>query len=217
MKQAVAYIRISREDENIENQRLAIIEWAKKNNFEIVAFFIDKEVSGAIPPREREGYRSMLKFCKDNNIKNIIFYDISRLARDIREGLNEILRLEEEGFAVYTTDNLFELLNQIEYKSLRKGMLSLLLTFAEFYREDIIRRTKEGLKRAKAEGKRLGRPLKLNDEQILLLKKLVKEGYSYRKIAKILNASVSTISRYAKKLNIRSKYSLLFEKIQKKK
>jgi len=203
MKQCVAYIRVSKEEENVENQKLALLEFAKQNNLEIGAFFIDKDVSGVIPPREREGYKSMLKYCEDNGIKTILFYDISRLARNVEEGLKEVLKLEEEGYTIYTTDRLFELLNQIQYKSLRKLILTSFLAFAEFYREDIIRRTKEGLKRAKKEGKKLGRPLKLNEEQILLLKKLYNEKYSIRKISKILNVSPATILRYLRRLGLK--------------
>jgi len=203
MKPCVAYIRISREDENPENQKLALTEFARQNRLEIKAFFIDRDVSGAVPPREREGYKSMLKFCEDNGIKTILFYDISRLARNVEEGLKEVLKLEEEGYTIYTTDRLFELLNQVQYKSLRKLILTSFLAFAEFYREDVIRRTKEGLKRAKMQGKRLGRPLKLNDEQILMLKKLYNEGYSMRKIAKILGISPATVLRYLRKLGLK--------------
>jgi len=205
MKECVAYIRISRENENLENQKLALLEFAKQNGLEIKAFFVDKDVSGVIPPREREGYKSMLKYCEDNNVKIILFYDISRLARNVEEGLKEIIRLEEEGYTIYTTDRLFELLNQIQYKSLRKLILSSFLAFAEFYREDVIRRTKEGLKRAKMQGKHLGRPYKLNAEQLRILKELYERGEKLTTIAKILNISYTTVWRYIKRLGLTRK------------
>ena len=203
MKKAVAYIRVSQKDENPENQLLAIRKWAKENGFEIVNEFIDYDVSGIIPPRERLAYSQMIKFCKQHNIKNIIFYDLSRLSRNLIEGLKEIERLLAEGFDIYTLDKTFELLNTLPYQSLKKIVLALLLGFAELYREDIVRRTKEGLERAKAQGKKLGRPLKLNDDQILMLKKLRQEGYSYSKIAKILGVSKATVINYAKRLNLK--------------
>jgi len=205
MKECVAYIRISRESENIENQKIALTEFAKQNGLEIKAFFVDEDVSGFTPPRERRGYSSMLKYCEDNNIKIILFYDISRLARNVEEGLKEVLRLEEEGYTIYTTDRLFEVLNQIQYKSLRKLILSTFLAFAEFYREDVIRRTKEGLKRAKMQGKKLGRPYKLNAEQLRILKELYERGEKLTTIAKILNVGYTTVWRYVKRLNLERK------------
>lgn len=204
MKKAVAYIRVSQKDENPENQLLAIRKWAKENGFEIVNEFIDYDVSGIIPPRERLAYSQMIKFCKQHNIKNIIFYDLSRLSRNLIEGLKEIERLLAEGFDIYTLDKTFELLNTLPYQSLKKIVLALLLGFAELYREDIVRRTKEGLERAKAQGKKLGRPLKLNDEQNFNVKKKLREqGYSYNKIAKILGVSKATVINYAKRLNLK--------------
>ena len=71
-------------------------------------------------------------------------------------------------------------------------------------KQDIVRRTKEGLERAKAQGKKLGRPLKLNDEQNFNVKKKLREqSYSYNKIAKILGVSKATVINYAKRLNLK--------------
>ena len=59
-RRAVAYIRVSQEDENPDNQKRAIIEWAKKNNVDVIGFFVDVDVSGGVPPRERPKYKTMI-------------------------------------------------------------------------------------------------------------------------------------------------------------
>jgi len=168
-RKAVAYLRVSQEDETVENQKNAIIEWAKRNGFEIVATFKDEDVSGAVPPRLREGYRAMLKFCKDNGISTIIFYDLSRLSRSLEDGIIELKQLTSEGFIFFFAGQDF--LNHIKDPLMKKKVVSDFLWFAELYREDIIRRTKEALKRLKKEGKVLGRPTIYDAYALYLFKK----------------------------------------------
>jgi len=191
---AVAYIRISQEDEKPENQKLAILEWGRKKGFEIAGFFIDEAVSGAIPPRERPKYRAMLDYCRDNGINNIILYDISRLGRNLEETLYELKRLLEEGYNVYFVYPDF--LNQMNDPMMKKFVISMLAWFSELYRYDIIQRTKAGLERARREGKRIGRPRKPID-----LKKVEdyrRRGLSLRDIARLLGVSYSTLYRRLK-------------------
>ncbi len=47
---AAAYLRISREDESLENQRFVIDRWASENNVDIVMYFPDPEISGSTDP-----------------------------------------------------------------------------------------------------------------------------------------------------------------------
>ena len=188
---AAAYIRISQEDETPENQRLAILEWASRQGLEVAGFFIDEAVSGAVPPRERPKYRAMLEFCRDNGVRNVIFYDVSRLGRNLEETLYELKRLLEEGFNVYFVYPDF--LNQINDPMMKKFVISMFAWFAELYRYDIIQRTKAGLERARREGKHIGRPRKEVDMRKVM--ELRKKGVSYRDIAKIMGVSYSTLLR----------------------
>jgi len=179
---ALAYIRVSREDENPENQVNAIREWAEKNNVSIVSFYIDVDVSGATPPRERIQYRAMLEAARALGIKLLLFYDLSRLSRSLEEGLQELKRLTEEGFNYKFVAQ--EFLDYISDPILRKKVISDFLWFAELYREDIRRRTREALKRAKKEGKRIGRPpYPFPVEEI---KKLLRLGYKVSQIHRML-------------------------------
>ncbi len=226
-KRAVAYIRVSDEKLNIENQKGAIDEWAKKNGFEIVAWFIDEGISGAVPPRERQGYQSMITFCKYNNVKIIIFYDISRMARNIIEGLKEINKLMEEGFDIYTLDNLFYMLNNVPYEAMKKMILSMLLGFAEFYREDVRRRTLEAMKRLKKQGKLAHAPTIIDayalyiskkkrykelerDERELAyqtlknkIKRWLKDGASKKTIMMLLREEYKPVNKYLAELNLK--------------
>ena len=153
---AVAYLRVSQKDENIENQKMKIEEFARQKGFEIVGLFKDIDVSGTIAPRKRPQYNMMLEFCKTNNIKVIIFYDLSRLARDVIEGLNELKQLTDEGYNVYFAG--MDFLNYDIDPMLKKKIIMDFLWFAELYVEDIRKRTKVAMERLKREGRVYHRP-----------------------------------------------------------
>jgi len=155
-EKAVAYLRVSQEDESIENQKMKILEFAKQKNLEIVLFFADVGISGTLPPRQRPQYSAMLRFCKLNEIKTIVFYDLSRLARDVIEGLNELKRLADEGYNIYFAG--MDFLNYNTDPMLKKKIIMDFLWFAELYVEDIKRRTMTVMERLRREGKIYHRP-----------------------------------------------------------
>lgn len=178
VKKALAYIRVSQEGENPENQVEAIKEWAKKNEIEILGWYIDVDVSGATKPRDRPQYKAMIEAAKKLNINLILFYDLSRLARSVEHGLEELKNLVEDGIDYRFVAQ--EFLDYIEDKMLRKKVIMDFLWFAELYREDIRRRTKEALRRIKKEGRRLGRPpFPLPAEEV---RRLRKQGWPLTKI-----------------------------------
>jgi len=182
MKKALAYARVSQEDENPENQINAIREWAQKNGVEILGFYIDVDVSGSVPPRERINYRAMIEVARTLGVKLLLFYDLSRLSRNLEEGLLELKRLTEEGFDFKFV--MQEFLDYIQDPMLRKKVISDFLWFAELYREDIRRRTKAALERLKKEGKKLGRPeYPFPKEEV---KKLLNQGYSISETHRLL-------------------------------
>ena len=156
MVKAVGYLRVSQADENVENQRIKIMDFARQRGIEVVGFFTDRDVSGTTPPRARSQYNAMLQFCRDNNIKTIIFYDLSRLARSVEEGLNELKRLAEEGFNFYFAG--MDFLNYDLDPMMKKKVIMDFLWFAELYVEDVRRRTSAAMQRLRSEGKLYHRP-----------------------------------------------------------
>jgi len=73
--------------------------------------------------------------------------------------------------------------------------------FAEFERAMIRERVRSGLERAKAQGKRLGRPRNNNAEQRAAVIRLRKEGIGIGKIARELGVGVSYVQRITAELN----------------
>ena len=116
----------------------------------------------------------------------------------------EILKiLMEKQVKLYTIKENYELGDNIQSKVLAFAFgLS-----AEIERKLISERTKEALARKKEEGMILGRP-KLSKNKVYMLDKykdkiikMLKNGYSYVKISKILKVHRMTVSRFVKRIN----------------
>jgi len=181
---AVAYLRISREDESLENQRFAIDKWALDNDIDIVMYFPDPEISGAVDPFERPAFKSMIKYARKNGISAIVFEDISRLARNFELGKKAYLRLLREGFKIFFVrdprlnididglitkiDESLSTINDPAVKPFAKALKSLITniiaTIGEFYldvgfamAEAYLEEVRERTKRALARLKQEGR------------------------------------------------------------
>ncbi len=198
---AVAYIRVSKEDENVENQKFAIQEYANKNGIRIVKWFQDVGVSGGTPVFERNGFKRLLSFSQRENIKTLVLYDITRFSRSFYDGIQSLRRLLSDGWNIITVSGVspfsLNLPDNAAGKMLRNVILSLLLSMAEWYRLDVAERTKTGLLRAKAEGKKIGRP-PIPKEKVQVIYELFKRGYSKTEIAKAVGVSRITVWRVLK-------------------
>ncbi len=195
---AVAYIRVSREDENPENQRYAIKEYVARHHIEVVKWFQDVGVSGGVPVFERSGFRRLLRFADREGVRVLIIYDLTRFSRSFYDGLTAFHRLLQDGWSVITVSGVspfsLNLPDNAAGKMLRNVLLSLLLSMAEWYRLDVAERTRAGLERARAEGKRVGRP-PLSEETRRAIIELHNRGLPKTYIAKALGISRTTVYR----------------------
>jgi DNA invertase Pin-like site-specific DNA recombinase len=190
----VGYVRVSKEEENPENQKFAIYEWAAKNGHIIVAIHEDIGISGALPPKERPGFQKVLQELE--NADGIIVHALDRLARSMIELVDVVQELEEKGKVVLSVRESW-------LQSLDPKVRSLILAFlgwsAEMEREFIRSRTKEVLARIKAQGKRLGRPPKMSMEIAQNAIKYVEEGYTLKEAAKLLGVGYTTLAGFITK------------------
>ena len=80
--------------------------------------------------------------------------------------------------------------------SMSNLLFNILGSFAEFERELMLERQREGIAKAKEDGKYKGRIKKIDDTDII--EAMSKEGASFRKVAKELGVSLSTVQRAMK-------------------
>jgi DNA invertase Pin-like site-specific DNA recombinase len=124
----------------------------------------------------------------------LVVLKLDRLGRDNIDVQQTIQMLINKGIKVICLDLPVRDLSSPEGKL----MLQLFSSFAEFEKSRIRERTMEGLAKAKAEGKRLGRP-EATETTLLVLEQRSK-GLSQAKAAKLLGISLPTVKRHWNKV-----------------
>jgi len=148
----LAYIRVSTDKQNLENQKHKILSYANDHKF-IIDEFVEIEISSKGDAKKR---LINTLFDKLNSGDTLICTELSRLGRNMLEILNLIQRFNDSNIKLI-------FVNQPELSTNQNNALSSLLLaiygyFAQTEREIISERTKQGLAAAKAAGKQLGRP-----------------------------------------------------------
>jgi DNA invertase Pin-like site-specific DNA recombinase len=191
---AVAYLRVSTEEQTTDNQALELRAYAERAGHEIVAEFIDVE-SGS--KSDRQGLNSLLDAASRKEFDIVLFVRLDRITRLGASHMHAFFdRLDAYGVG-YKSLNDSWLDSQIPM--LRDIMIGVIASFARNERETLIARTKAGLARARAEGKTLGRPRVLGAKghvgDLQQIRKLHKAGKSQRQIADMLKLSKGTVQR----------------------
>ena len=190
MKRAALYMRVSTVDQHPETQLYDLRQLAQQRGYEIVQEYTDK-ISGA--KTKRPGLDQLMADAGRGQFQVVIVWAFDRLARSVRHFL-EVL------------DELNHL--QIEFVSFRenidtggplgRAMVVIVSAIAELERNLIVERVRAGMRRAKLEGRHIGRrPLELDRGAIIRDRQA---GLSLSEIARshrISRALVSKILREA--------------------
>lgn len=189
MKYAFAYLRVSTEEQTVQNQKLALEKWAHGNDYLILDSFEDPAMSGKVPATQRRGFQEMLELVKMTGVDAVLVYELSRVGRTFWDTLDAIKAVEH--YASLISCSPRESFLQTTESSIRKLMIGILTWAAERERELLVQRTKDGMDRAKAAGKDIGRPQKIIDKDKLI--GLLAENQSKARIAKSLGISKATL------------------------
>jgi DNA invertase Pin-like site-specific DNA recombinase len=185
----IAYLRVSKQEQDLNNQRLAILDYAHKNKIKIHEF-VEISVSTRRSPSDR-GIDALLEMLQPKD--RLIVSELSRLGRSLGQIIQIVDQLikKDVSFLAIKEDIV---INGKEQNLQSKVMVALFGLFSEIERDLISERTKEGLAAARARGKLLGRPkgtlgkskLDGNEEDI---KELLAKKVSKASIAKIYEIS----------------------------
>ena len=190
----IAYLRVSTTGQDLNNQRLAILDYAHKNHLQIDQF-IQVQSSSRKSMKERN-IEQLFSAVQAEDL--VLVSELSRLGRSVGQIIqliDELIKLKVRFIAI--KENI-QLNGKQDIQS--KMMVTMFGLFAEIERDLISERTREGLIAARAKGKILGRPKgigksKLDGKEaeikILLDKKIPKAS-----IAKIMGVSRSNILHF---------------------
>ncbi|MFQ1741913.1 recombinase family protein [Aeromonas veronii] len=180
-----AYCRVSTVEQTTENQ---VIEIAKRGYTVEPHRVVTETISGSTQASTRPEFRKLLERMESGDI--LVVLKLDRLGRDNIDVQTTITNLTERGIKVVSLDLPVSDLTSPEGKL----MLQLMGAFAEFERNRIRERTQEGLQRAKAEGKALGRPVAVDTTEAVQRAKA--EGLSQSKVSDKLGISLATVKRH---------------------
>ncbi|QDH28898.1 recombinase family protein [Burkholderia pseudomallei] len=186
MSRTFAYARVSTSDQTAANQLREI---------EAAGFSVDKRrvvtesISGSVSADQRPGFAQLLVRMEEGDV--LIVTKLDRLGRNAMDVRATVERLAERGIRVHCLA-----LGGVDLTSPAGRMtMQVLNAVAEFERDLLIERTRAGIARAKAEGKAMGRPSALSDEQRADVLRELDAGASVAALARRFNTSRQTIMR----------------------
>jgi len=153
MKRAVLYLRVSTTEQTTANQERELREIAARMGCEVVRVYRDHGISGA---KGRDGRPEFDRLCRDaakRQFDLVMAWSVDRLGRSLQDLVGFLSELHALKIDLFLHQQGLDTMTPAG-----KAMFQMLGVFAEFERSIIQERVRAGLKRARSEGKRLGRP-----------------------------------------------------------
>lgn len=153
-KTAVAYIRVSKDDQDLspEGQRADIEAWAKREGVQVVAWHVDDGLCGALESDERPGLHAAIEDVRSGGATILVVTKRDRLARDTFVAAFVGREVEKAHGRVMCANGAGNGTTPAD-----KMMRNMLDSFAEFEREQIKERTKRALQVKRDKGELTGK------------------------------------------------------------
>ncbi len=180
----LGYVRVSTVEQNDARQREAL------EQYKIDKWFCEK-VSGKDTNREK--LQAMLEYCREGD--TVYVHDFSRLARSTKDLLAIVELLQQKG--VHLVSNKENLDTTTPTGRL---MLTMIAAIAEFERQNILERQREGIAIAKREGKYRGGQIKKIEGPVFdrYYKDYMERRINKRELAEHLNVRRPTLDKLLK-------------------
>jgi DNA invertase Pin-like site-specific DNA recombinase len=186
MKRAALYARVSTLDQHPETQLLDLEQLAAHRGWQVVETYVDHGISGT--RARRPALDKLMADAARHKFDIVVVASFDRMARSVRhllETLDEFQRLGLEFVSLRE--------NIDSAGPLGRAIFVIVGAVAQLERDLIIERVKAGMRRARLEGRRLGRrPLDLDHDAIVRDRA---RGLSLGQLAKLHQASRTTIRR----------------------
>lgn len=190
MKRCVLYARISTVEQNLETQLLDLREMAKQRGYEVMREYTDT-MSGA--KSKRPGLDQLMADARRGRFDVVLVAAFDRVARNVRHFLEVLDELNHMS---------------VEFVSLRenidtggplgRAMVVIVGAIAQVERQAIVERVKAGMRRARLEGRQIGRPLLEIDRVQVVRDRFA--GMSLTQVAKKHRISRASVCRLTKEL-----------------
>ncbi|MDA8413843.1 MAG: recombinase family protein [Desulfobacteraceae bacterium] len=197
MGKIVGYIRVSTSQQDVENQRHEILEWASAKKV-----FITEWIECELSSRRSETERQIDKIRSLEKGDKIIVSELSRLGRSTGQVIMLVNDLVRKGVSIEALKQGISIKagNGEEIDQQSKIMVTVFSLMAELERDLISQRTKTALAARKAAGKSLGKPKGLSSSKLDAhrekIEELLKFQVSHAAIARMLEMSTTAVRHY---------------------
>jgi DNA invertase Pin-like site-specific DNA recombinase len=186
MKRAAVYVRVSTIDQNPETQLLDLRQFAAQRGFHIVQEYTDHGFSGT--KARRPALDQLMEDARRHRFDVLMVWSIDRLARSTKHLLQTLDELNGLGIQFLSQREAID-----TEGPLGRAIVVIVSAMAELERCVIIERVRAGMRRAKLEGRRIGRaPLNVN--RVALLRDR-ERGLSLNQLAKAHGISKASVCR----------------------
>lgn len=192
MAKQYGYARVSTADQHLEAQIKALQEAGAE------VIYKDKATG---KNTHREGLQALLGILQAGD--TLIVTKMDRVARSVKQGIALIDELTEKGIKLHVLN-----MGMFDGSPTSKLIRNILLSVAEWEREMILERQREGIAVAKAQGKYKGKPKKYHDKNesmqhaLELFANRATNGKTVKQICQITKVSRASLYNIAKEKGI---------------
>jgi DNA invertase Pin-like site-specific DNA recombinase len=192
-KRVGLYLRVSTDDQTVENQRQALTAACEARGWKIVEEFADNGVSGSKGREKRPSFDKLLKAVTRRSIDVVAAWSVDRLGRSLQDLVGFLSELNAVGCDLYLERQAVDTTTPAG-----RARFQMLGVFAEFERSIIVERVNAGIARARVKGtksgKAIGRPV-VDRHRIDAVRAELAKGTGILKTARIVGVGVSVVQR----------------------
>src|SRR5580692_12491502 len=161
MKNAAIYVRVSTPDQHVESQLYDLRELAALRSFEVVHEYEDRGVCGK--KARRPGLDALMADARRKKFSVVLVAAFDRIARSTKNFLQIVDELDSMGIEFISRRE-----NVNTSGPMGRLFVTIISAIAELERSLVVDRVKSGMRRAKLEGRQIGRArLDINRQQVI--------------------------------------------------
>ncbi len=190
VKRVAIYARVSTDGQTVENQMRELEAVAARIGHVVVARHVDEAISGAKGRSMRPAFDALHKRIARREIDQVMAWSVDRLGRSLQDLVGFLGELQAARVDLYLHVQGLDTATPAG-----RAMFQMLGVFSEFERAMIVDRVRSGLDRARAAGKRLGRPAVPDATETAIRAALAAGDKGINKIARELGCGSSVVQR----------------------
>lgn len=194
-RRAALYLRVSTDDQTVANQERELRAVADRAGWQVTAVYKDEGISGSKGRDKRPGLDAMLKAATRREHDVVMAWSVDRLGRSLQDLVAMLSDLHASGIDLYLHQQAIDTTTPAG-----KALFQMMGVFAEFERSMIRERVKSGMARAKAQGKRLGKPA-VSASKVEAVKAELARGTGLVKAARLHGVGTYTAQRIKKEMS----------------